>query len=588
MTQPFQLQPPPDALRTPLVQLKDYYNEQVNEYLQKLALAQEKLAHVEALLEGWSTVEQQAREQEAEQQGDVPVPVVTLPEQPPLEQARDVSVPLIEELPLNTELPHQNPPPPTSAVFSPAISQNGSSYESDVAEDDGSRTSGNANLSGAQMESTVQSNELNGTSSDTANASELLERFKDTLSTSTRTLLSFCDDSGGIELIDCNLGKNILSLQCPNNVIFRRIKLKLLSLVCQWYRLVGKDAIVVVSTAQYPLDSHVLSEWSKDDLVTKTWAVDKVIKVNGVSYSQLRHNEYPWLVVVPKDVLLPLLSQEKPSVEPLQSPTTTNTVLNGNSGTSSEGVQEVEMLPPYQGMNRMEALSLLFAEHSGTVLHLDFIVRSLYGIVEPTLLKVIKKRVGNNLTSGVEQKLWARVADSPGCYTLDLKLVEPAFPERAGGAEGAEGANEDEFASGTFAVPVLDQEKASPASPALLTPPASPAPKAPPALKASPVYRSSKSSYPHLPSLMLPPYRSLSLRAAVTSLLEANPGKVYCIDDFIAVLFGEVEPRQRGRVRAGISRALSKEKLDGRFDSVPGSVGCYTLNRRLLKVPSRS
>jgi hypothetical protein len=79
-------------------------------------------------------------------------------------------------------------------------------------------------------------------------------------------------------------------------------------------------------------------------------------------------------------------------------------------------------------MNRIDALSLLLAEHSGTVLHLDFIVRSLYRELEPELFKVIKSRVGSSLQEGVEQKLWARVTDEPGCYTKDLSLVEPASP----------------------------------------------------------------------------------------------------------------------------------------------------------------
>jgi hypothetical protein len=86
---------------------------------------------------------------------------------------------------------------------------------------------------------------------------------------------------------------------------------------------------------------------------------------------------------------------------------------------------------PYQGMNRREALSLLLTEHSGTVLHLGFIVRSLYGELEPSLFKVIKTRVGSSLTQGVEQRLWARVTDEPGCYTLDLKLIEPLEPPPA-------------------------------------------------------------------------------------------------------------------------------------------------------------
>jgi len=112
---------------------------------------------------------------------------------------------------------------------------------------------------------------------------------------------------------------------------------------------------------------------------------------------------------------------------PPQPPTTTNTLVNGerNLISSIDGGQHVEMLPPYQGMNRMEALSLLLTEHSGTVLHLGFIVRSLYGELEPSPFKVIKTRVASSLTQGVEQKLWARVTDEPGCYTLNLKLIEP-------------------------------------------------------------------------------------------------------------------------------------------------------------------
>jgi hypothetical protein len=117
MTQQFQLSPPPDELRTPLVQLKDHYVQQVIEYEKKLAQALEKLAHVEALLEGWSKV---------------------------------------EELPLTKELPHQNPPTPTPAAFSTiTIPENVESYESDVEDKDSSLMKGNGNASGAVSKSAV-------------------------------------------------------------------------------------------------------------------------------------------------------------------------------------------------------------------------------------------------------------------------------------------------------------------------------------------------------------------------------------------------------------------------------------------------
>ena len=505
MTQQFQLEPPPDDLRTPLVQLKDHYVQQVIEYKTKLALAKEKLAHVEALLEGWSKV---------------------------------------EELPLTKELPHQNLPTPTEAAFSAAILDFVESDEGDVLDKDSSLTSSNGNASGAVSESAVKTHQVNGASSHTSIEEpffpKLLERFKDTLDTSTRTLLGFCVDSGGIEVTDTSIGGKTLCLECPNDAVFRRLKLKLPGLASKWNQSVGSQGIVVVSMAKNPLDSKVLS-CLKEDLAQLKLVVDKVFEVLGVAYTQLTNNDRSWLVIVPQSVLTPLSGDEKQFLEPPSPPATTNTLGHGsrNSSTSSDGVQGVEMLPNYQGMNRIDALSLLLTEHSGTVLHLDFIVRSLYGELEPSLFKVIKNRVGSSLLMGVEQQLWARVADSPGCYTFDLSLVEPASP--------------------------------------------------PPAFRSSSgglSRRKTKSSFVKLPSLMLPPYRGQSLKAALASLLESHPGKIYCIDDFIALLFGTVEPSQKGRVRDAVIKGLSQGKRDGRFESVPGSKGCYTLSISLLEVHS--
>ncbi len=505
MTQQFQLEPPPDDLRTPLVQLKDHYVQQVIEYETKLALAKEKLAHVEALLEGWSKV---------------------------------------EELPLTKELPHQNPPTPTEAAFSAAIPENVESDEGDVLDKDSSLTSSNGNASGAVKESAVKTHQVNGASSHTSIEEpffpKLLECFKDTLDTSTRTLLGFCVDSGGIEVTDTSIGGKTLCLECPNDAVFRRLKLKLPGLASKWNQSVGSQGIVVVSMAKNPLDSKVLS-CLKEDLAQLKLVVDKVFEVLGVAYTQLTNNDRSWLVIVPQSVLRTLSGDEKQFLEPPSPPATTNTLGHGsrNSSTSSDGVQGVEMLPNYQGMNGIDALSLLLTEHSGTVLHLDFIVRSLYGQLEPSLFKVIKNRVGSSLLMGVEQQLWARVADSPGCYTFDLSLVEPASP--------------------------------------------------PPAFRSSSgglSRRKTKSSFVKLPSLMLPPYRRQSLKAALASLLESHPGKIYCIDDFIALLFGTVEPSQKGRVRDAVVKGLSQGKRDGRFESVPGSKGCYTLSISLLEAHS--
>jgi hypothetical protein len=372
-----------------LVQLKSHYVQQVIEYEKKLALALEKLAHVEALLDGWSCV---------------------------------------EELPLTTELPHPNSPTP--AAFSAAIKRNLSNDEGDVAGLDSSLTSSNGDTSSAVNNSAVLTHQVNGAKSHTSIeepfSPKLLERFKNTLDTSTRTLLSYCIDSGGIELTDTAVGGKTLSLECPNDAVFRRLKLKLPGLASKWNRFVGEDAIVVVSTATHPLDIKELS-WSKEDLAR----------------------------------------------------------------------------------------------------------------LEPSLFKAIKNQVGSSLKQGVEQRLWARVTDSPGCYTKDLSLVEPASPPQV--KPSGEGR--------------LSQRKI-------------------------------KSSLFKLSSLMLPPYRGQSLKAALTSVIESHPGKVYCIDDLIALLFGTVEASQKGRVRDAVIKGLSEGKLQGRFESVPDSKGCYTLSISLLAAHS--
>ena len=394
MTEHFQLSPPPDDLRTPLVQLKSHYVQQVQEYEKKLAQALDKLAHVEALLEGWSSV---------------------------------------EELSVTLELPHAEPATPTPTAFSAAIKRNVESDSSDAAQKDSSLMYGNGHASEVVNNSALQTHQGNGASDHTSieepSSPNLLEQFLDTLSTSSRTLLSFCVDSGGISLTDNTVGGKTLSLECPNEAVFRRLKLKLPGLASKWNRFVGEDAIVVGSTANNPLDTKELS-WSKEDLAQMELVVDKVFERLGVTYTQLKHLGHSWLVIVPNSVLTPLGSEDSPFGEPHLPSTTTNTQINGsrNGSTSSDGVEDVERLPNYQGMNQIEALSLLLSEHSGTVLHLDFIVRSLYGELEPSLLKVIKNRVGSSLKQGVEQKLWAKVTDSPGCYTKDLSLVEPAEP----------------------------------------------------------------------------------------------------------------------------------------------------------------
>lgn len=84
---------------------------------------------------------------------------------------------------------------------------------------------------------------------------------------------------------------------------------------------------------------------------------------------------------------------------------------------------EIPMLPEYESLNRTEAILQVLEKNAGTVCHIDFIVRSLYGELKPDVFKVVKGRVHSTLTRGRENSKWSIVPGKPGSYTLSLKLL---------------------------------------------------------------------------------------------------------------------------------------------------------------------
>ncbi len=103
--------------------------------------------------------------------------------------------------------------------------------------------------------------------------------------------------------------------------------------------------------------------------------------------------------------------------------TATDTETPEESPKKSLSWSEIPMLPEYQSLNRTEAILRVLQKHAGTVCHISFIVRSLYGDLEPDIFKVVKGRVQSTLTRGRETGKWWLVPGKPGYYTLDLKLL---------------------------------------------------------------------------------------------------------------------------------------------------------------------
>jgi len=82
------------------------------------------------------------------------------------------------------------------------------------------------------------------------------------------------------------------------------------------------------------------------------------------------------------------------------------------------------LLPQYANLTKQQAVEKLLSEHSGSILDTDYIIYSLQGKLEPEEIKQEKLRMYDTLKKGAEKGMWDRVPDSPGCYTLDLKLVD--------------------------------------------------------------------------------------------------------------------------------------------------------------------
>ncbi|WP_289501371.1 hypothetical protein [Gloeocapsopsis sp. IPPAS B-1203] len=186
------------------------------------------------------------------------------------------------------------------------------------------------------------------------------------------------------------------------------------------------------------------------------------------------------------------------------------------------------LLPQYQHLSKSEAVEQLLQENEGSILHVDYIVRAVHGEVEPQDLKAERLRMNDTLRKGVEKGLWEKVPDAPGCYTIDLKLI----------ASNSE--NQD---------PKSRQQK-----------------------------QITKSN-----EQLLARYQNMSFTAAVATVVEENVGEVLTPEKVARALYGEIEGKALTKAKAQVGKILWNGAKQGRWKSVPGQLGAYTLQLSTLK-----
>ncbi|MBD2435624.1 hypothetical protein [Nostoc sp. FACHB-110] len=208
------------------------------------------------------------------------------------------------------------------------------------------------------------------------------------------------------------------------------------------------------------------------------------------------------------------------------------------TGTKSLLWSDIPMLSEYQSLRRIEAVEKLLQNHLGSVCHIDFIVRSLYGDLKPDVFKVAKGRVQSTLTYGKESGKWALIPGKPGCYTLDLKLLNSPRKDSASKPSKINNKKPDPEAK-TNSIPMQGE------------------------------------------------YEGKFLIDAITLLLQKNPKKVFDVTEVINKLYGKLSDEEVQEVRSKVLNELSRGYRTGRFSKVPDEKGLYIWDSKLLPKVSR-
>ncbi len=195
---------------------------------------------------------------------------------------------------------------------------------------------------------------------------------------------------------------------------------------------------------------------------------------------------------------------------------------------------EIPLLTQHRALSRIQAIEKILAENEGTVCHIDFIVRSLYGDLESTLFKVVKGRVHSSLTHGKEKGYWSAVPDEPGCYTYDLSKVAHK-----------KGKAKSQLGKKTTKKPLLIPKTRS------------------------------------IP--LAPKYEGKFLIDAMSSLLQDRPKKAFSVAEIMDGIYGELTEEQIRHIKSAVLNELSRGHRIGRFSRVPGKIGFYTWNLKMYQ-----
>ena len=231
------------------------------------------------------------------------------------------------------------------------------------------------------------------------------------------------------------------------------------------------------------------------------------------------------------------LAQQQPQAEAAETPLAVEE--KSEDAARSPSAIKTPMKAEYQHLTKIQAVEKLLQENQGKILTVEYIIWSLYGDMDAEAVKAEKPRIYDTLGQGVDKGIWEKVPDQPACYTYKLSLVEPT----------------------------ADSESAT----------AKTSPRLPLSSRRRPSRRGKSDD-------MLPRYNHLSLTAAVEVVVNEHPGEVITTEKVAKVLYGEdIEGRALIKAKDRIGKTLWGGATQGRWQRIPGRLGCYTLSLKTLK-----
>jgi len=231
------------------------------------------------------------------------------------------------------------------------------------------------------------------------------------------------------------------------------------------------------------------------------------------------------------------LAQQQPQAEAAETPLEVEE--KSEDAARSPSAIKTPMKAEYQHLTKIQAVEKLLQENQGKILTVEYIIWSLYGDMDAEAVKAEKPRIYDTLGQGVDKGIWEKVPDQPACYTYKLSLVEPT----------------------------ADSESAT----------AKTSPRLPLSSRRRPSRRGKSDD-------MLPRYNHLSLTAAVEVVVNEHPGEVITTEKVAKVLYGEdIEGRALIKAKDRIGKTLWGGATQGRWQRIPGRLGCYTLSLKTLK-----